>query len=325
MKKTIWGWLLATASVVATSSACAAYPEKPIRVLVPALAGGAADVLARMVGKRLSDKLGQPVIVENKAGAAAIIGMTEIAKAPRDGYTIGMAFTGGMTINPSLYESLPYDPLKDLEPIGMVAVSPLVIAANPALGVKNLGELLTLAKKEPGTLTFASTGTGSTQHLSMELLKVTTGVDMLHVPYKGSSAAVVDVQSGLVSTISDNAITLIPFINSGRMVPIAVETAQRIQALPNVPTVAEQGFPDYQAAGWYGMVAPAGTPKAVITLLNESINKMLTDPEFTDWLGQQGMVPQRETPESFRKFIAQEQQKWADVIKRAKVPKQSVR
>lgn len=325
MKNAIMGWMLAAATVVASSSAWAAYPEKPIRLLVPALAGGAADTLGRMVGKRLGDKLGQPVVVENKAGAAAIIGMTEIAKAPHDGYTIGMAFTGGMTINPSLYQSLPYDPLRDFEPIGMVAVSPLVIAANPKLGVKNLGELLALAKKEPGTLTFASTGTGSTQHLSMELLKVTTGVDMLHVPYKGSSAAVVDVQSGLVSTISDNAITLIPFINSGRLVPIAVETAQRIQALPNVPTVAEQGFPGYEAVGWYGMVAPAGTPKAIVTLLNESLSEMLADPVFTDWLAQQGMVPQRETPESFRKFIAQEQQKWADVIKSAKVPKQSVR
>lgn len=325
MKKVIWGWMLAAAAIGSSGGAWAAYPDKPIRLLVPALAGGAADTLARMVGKRLNEKLGQPVIVENKAGAAAIIGMTEIAKAPHDGYTIGMAFTGGMTINPSLYQSLPYNPLKDFEPIAMVSVSPLVIAADPKLGVKNLGELLALAKKDPGKLTFASTGTGSTQHLSMELLKVTTGVDMLHVPYKGSSAAVVDVQSGLVSTISDNAITLIPFINSGRLVPIAVETTQRIQALPNVPTVAEQGFPGYQAVGWYGMVAPAGTPKAVITLLNESINEIVADPTFAEWLAQQGMVPQRETPESFRNFIVQEQQKWADVIKSANVPKQSVR
>ncbi|WP_233236163.1 tripartite tricarboxylate transporter substrate binding protein [Bordetella sp. LUAb4] len=329
MKKMLMGLALAamTATAVATAagSAAAAYPEKPIRLIVPASAGGAADTLARMIAKRLNEKFRQAVVVENKPGAAAIIGMTDIAKAQPDGYTLGMTFSGAMSINPSLYESLSYDPLKDYSPIAMVAVSPLIITASPKLGVKTLGALLDMARKEPGKLTFASTGTGSTQHLSMELFKSTAGVDMMHVPYKGSAAAIIDVQSGLVSTLSDNAITLIPFIQSGQLVPLAVETAQRIPALPNVPTVAELGHPGYQAVGWYGLIAPAGTPEPIVTKLNGAINEMLDDPAFTKWLGQQGMEPQRDTSDGFRRYIAQEKDKWAHVIKTANVPRQSVR
>lgn len=325
MKKILMGLAVAALTAAASGAATAAYPEKPIRLIVPASAGGAADTLARMIAKRLNEKFRQPVVVENKPGAAAIIGMTDIAKAQADGYTLGMTFSGAMSINPSLYESLSYDPIKDYSPIAMVAVSPLIITASPKLGVKTLGGLLDMAKKEPGKLTFASTGTGSTQHLSMELFRSTAGVDMMHVPYKGSAAAVIDVQSGLVSTLSDNAITLIPFIQSGQLVPLAVETAQRIPALPNVPTVAELGYPGYQAVGWYGLLAPAGTPEPIVSKLNGAINEMLDDPTFTQWLGQQGMQPQRDTPEGFRRYIAQEKDKWAQVIKTANVPRQSVR
>ncbi|WP_454688130.1 Bug family tripartite tricarboxylate transporter substrate binding protein [Achromobacter aloeverae] len=328
MKKILTGLAfaaLAAAATVASGGAMAAYPDKPIRLIVPALAGGAADTLARMIGKRLTEKFGPTVIVENKPGAAAIIGMTDIAKAKPDGYTLGMTFSGAMSINPSLYESLSYDPIKDYSPIAIVAVSPLIITASPKLGVKTLRGLLDLARKEPGKLTFASTGTGSTQHLSMELFKSTVGVDMLHVPYKGSAAAVIDVQSGLVSTLSDNAITVIPFIQSGQLVPLAVETPQRIPALPDVPTVAELGYPGYQAVGWYGLLAPAGTPEPIVAKLNGAINEMLEDPAFTKWLAQQGMEPQRDTPEGFRRYVAQEKDKWARVIKTAGVPRQSMR
>jgi len=253
MKKLIARLTRATMTMAAISTALmaapatAAYPDRPIRMIVPAATGGAADTLARMVAKRLSEKYGQPVVVENKPGAAAIIGMGDIAKAQPDGYTVGMTFSGAMSINPSLYQSLSYSPLKDFEPIAMVAVSPLVIAASPKLGVKSLEEMLAMARKNPGKLTFASTGAGSTQHLSMELFKSVFKVDMLHIPYKGSAAGVIDVQSGLVSTMSDNAITLLPFIQSGQLVPLAVQTATRIPALPNVPTVAELGHPGYLA------------------------------------------------------------------------------
>ena len=325
MKRILISFALSCATMSATAAQAAPYPDKPIRMIVPAAAGGAADTLARMIGRGLTDKFGQPVVIENKPGAAAIVGMSAIAKAPADGYTLGMTFSGAMSINPSLYQQLPYDPVKDFEPITIVAVSPLVIAVSPKLGPKSLGEFLALAKKDPGKLTFGSAGTGSTQHLSMELLKSTAGVDMLHVPYKGSAASLVDVQSGLISAVSDNAITLVPLIQSGQLVPLAVETAQRIQSLPQVPTVAESGYPGFQAAGWYGLLAPAGTPKPIVAQLNATLRDMVNKPDFTQWLQQQGMEPQTDTPEGFGRYIGQEKDKWAQVIKTAKVPMQKSR
>ncbi|MHC0504993.1 Bug family tripartite tricarboxylate transporter substrate binding protein [Achromobacter aegrifaciens] len=325
MKRILQSLALSCAAMAATAVWAAPYPDKPIRMIVPAAAGGAADTLARMIGRGLTEKFGQPVVIENKPGAAAIVGMSAIAKAPADGYTLGMTFSGAMSINPSLYQQLPYDPVKDFAPITIVAVSPLVIAVSPKLGPKSLGEFLALAKKDPGKLTFGSAGTGSTQHLSMELLKSTAGVDMLHVPYKGSSAALVDVQSGLISAVSDNAITLVPLIQSGQLVPLAVETAQRIQSLPEVPTVAESGYPGFQAAGWYGLLAPAGTPQPIVAQLNAALREMVDKPDFTQWLRQQGMEPQTDTPEGFGRYISQEKDKWAQVIKTAKVPLQASR
>ena len=325
MKRILQSLVLSCAALSATAALAAQYPDKPIRMIVPAAAGGAADTLARMIGRGLTEKFGQPVVIENKPGAAAIVGMSAIAKAPADGYTLGMTFSGAMSINPSLYQQLPYDPVKDFAPITIVAVSPLVIAVSPKLGPKSLGEFLALAKKDPGKLTFGSAGTGSTQHLSMELLKSTANVDMLHVPYKGSSAALVDVQSGLISAVSDNAITLVPLIQSGQLVPLAVETAQRIQSLPQVPTVAEAGYPGFQAAGWYGLLAPAGTPQPIVAQLNAALREMVDKPDFTQWLRQQGMEPQTDTPEGFGRYIGQEKDKWAQVIKTAKVPLQESR
>ncbi|MDH1300750.1 tripartite tricarboxylate transporter substrate binding protein [Achromobacter sp. GD03932] len=325
MKRILQSLVLSCGVLSATVALAAPYPDKPIRMIVPAAAGGAADTLARMIGRGLTEKFGQPVVIENKPGAAAIVGMTAIAKAPADGYTLGMTFSGAMSINPSLYQQLPYDPVEDFAPITIVAVSPLVIAVSPELGPKSLGEFLALAKKDPGKLTFGSAGTGSTQHLSMELLKSTAGVDMLHVPYKGSSAALVDVQSGLISAVSDNAITLVPLIQSGKLVPLAVETAQRIQSLPQVPTVAESGYPGFQAAGWYGLLAPAGTPQPIVAQLNAALREMVGKPDFTQWLRQQGMEPQTDTPEGFGRYIGQEKAKWAQVIKTAKVPLQESR
>jgi len=325
LKRILQSLVLSCVAMNATVALAAAYPDKPIRMIVPAAAGGAADTLARMIGRGLTEKFGQPVVIENKPGAAAIVGMSAIAKAPADGYTLGMTFSGAMSINPSLYQQLPYDTAKDFAPITIVAVSPLVIAVSPKLGPKSLSEFLALAKKDPGKLTFGSAGTGSTQHLSMELLKSTAGVDMLHVPYKGSSAALVDVQSGLISAVSDNAITLVPLIQSGQLVPLAVETPQRIQSLPQVPTVAESGYPGFQAAGWYGLLAPAGTPQPIVAQLNAALREMVGKPDFTQWLRQQGMEPQTDTPEGFGRYIGQEKDKWAQVIKTAKVPKQESR
>ena len=313
------------AAKAADAVAASNYPDKPIRVIVPGAAGGAADTLARALANNLSTAFGQPVVVENRVGAAGIVGTVAIAKAPADGYTLGFTFSGAMSINPSLYKSLPYDVDKDFEPVGVTAVSPLVIAVSPKLGVNTLGELVERAKREPGKLTFGSTGVGSTQQLSMELLRSQAGINMLHVPYKGSAAALTDLISGQISVHADNALSVIPFAQSGQLKALAVGTTKRIASLPDVPTVAESGYPDYQAAGWYGMVAPAGTPKAVITKLSLAMTQYLKQPETVKWLEQQGMVPQLTTPAEFRTFMGKERAKWARVIKDADVPVQDLR
>lgn len=301
------------------------YPDKPVRMIVPGAPGGAADTLARALARGLSNACGQPVVVENRVGAAGIVGMVAIAKAPADGYTLGFTFSGAMSINPSLYKSLPYDVDKDFEPIGVAAVSPLVIAVSSKLGINTVGALVERAKREPGKLTFGSTGVGSTQQLSMELLRSQAGMNMLHVPYKGSAAALTDLISGQISVHADNALSVIPFAQSGQLKALAVGTTKRIGSLPNVPTVAESGYPDYQAAGWYGLIAPAGTPKAVISKLSTTMTQYLKQPETAKWLERQGMVPQLTTPAEFRTFLAGEREKWAKVILDANVPVQDLR
>lgn len=318
--------LIAAVSLAAFGAAAgAAYPDKPIRIIVPASAGGAADTLARMVGKEMSVKMGQPVVVENRAGAAAIVGMAALSNAPADGYTFGLTFAGAMSINPSLYKGLPYDTTKDYDPITTIAVSPLVIGVNPSLGPKSLQELVVMAKSNPGKLTFGSAGTGSTQHLSVELLKVTTGVDMMHIPYKGSPAALSDLVGGTISLMSDNAITMLPMFQAGRLVPLAVGTPKRISSLPDVPTVAEAGYPGFEAVGWYGLVAPSGTDKAVVDRVNAIVREAMTKPDFVAALQKQGMEPRASSPAEFRAYIQREKEKWATVIKAANVPLQDIR
>ncbi|PKO70704.1 MAG: hypothetical protein CVU22_00970 [Betaproteobacteria bacterium HGW-Betaproteobacteria-16] len=324
MKKTL-NFIAAVSLAAIGATASAAYPEKPIKLIVPASAGGAADTLARMVGNEMSMKMGQPVVVENLPGAAAIMGMRALSNAPADGYTFGLTFAGAMSINPSLYNGLPYDTTKDYEPITMVAVSPLVIGVNPSLGIKSFQELVAMAKSNPGKLTFGSAGTGSTQHLSVELLKVTTGADMRHIPYKGSPAALADLVGGIISLMSDNAITMIPMFQAGRLVPLAVGTSKRIGSLPDVPTVAESGYPDFEAVGWYGLVAPAGTDKAVVDRVNAIVREAMAKPDFITALQKQGMEPRANSPQEFRAYIQREKEKWATVIKAANVPMQDIR
>lgn len=325
MKKSILKIITAVCFASLGATAGAAYPDKPLRIIVPAAAGGAADALARMVGKEMSEKMGQSVVVENRAGAAAIVGMTALANAPADGYTFGLTFAGAMSINPSLYKGLPYDTAKDYDPITLIAVSPLVIGVAPTLGPKSLPELIAMAKSQPGKLTFGSAGTGSTQHLSMELFKSTAGVDLMHVPYKGSAAALTDLIGGRVSLMSENAITLLPMFQSGRLVPIAVGTSKRIGSLPNVPTVAEAGYPGFEAVGWYGLVAPAGTDKTILDKVNAIVREAMAKEEFIAALQKQGMEPQATSPAEFRAYIEREKAKWGNVIKTAHVPKQELR
>jgi tripartite-type tricarboxylate transporter receptor subunit TctC len=291
------------------------YPTKQIRMIVPTAPGGAADTLSRTVAQKLSEAWGQPVVVENRAGAAGIIGAEAAARSPNDGYTLMMGFAGFISINPSLYPKLPYDSVKDFTPIILVANSPLILVAHPSVPAKSVAELIQLAKQKPGELNFASSGTGSTQHLSGELFKSMANIDMKHIPYKGSAPAYTDLMSGRISIMFENMLSMIPNIKAGAVRPIAVSGSSRSPAMPEVPTVAESGVPDFSAVGWYGIFAPAGTDPAIVKKLNVEINRILKLPEVSDRLSSLGAEPVGGTSEEFANRIKIEIAKWRKVIK----------
>lgn len=312
-------------SLLCSTSWAADYPNRPLRLIVPAAVGGAADVLARIVGKELAVALGQSVVVENKPGAAGIVGTTVLARSTPDGYTIGMLFTGALSINPSLYKGLPYNAGKDFAPVTMIAISPLVLSVGESIKADTLKAFIATAKENPGKFTYGSAGIGSTQHLSMELLDSLAGVDLLHVPYKGSAAALTDMRSGLVSMMVENAMTVLPFIKDGQFRPLAVTTDMRLDALPNVPTVAESGFPGFDTSSWYGLVAPAGVDPAIIDKLNTIVRQAMTNPTLVTALQEQGMIPRTGSPAEFTEYIEHEKKRWAAVITTAKIPMQDIR
>jgi tripartite-type tricarboxylate transporter receptor subunit TctC len=295
-------------------SKAADYPAQPIRLLVPAAAGGAADTIARLVGRKL-EALGKPVVVDNRPGAASIVGFTAGAKSPADGYTLILGFTGGLAINPSLYPDLAYNPGQDFEPIGLIAKSPLVVVANPSLGVKSLKELIVYAKANPGVLNFASTGSGSTQHLCTELIRSKAGLQMTHVPYKGSAPAYVDVIAGRTPIMCENVASMAGHIKQGSLVALAVTSAERVDALRDVPTLSEAGLEKVEASGWYGLLAPAKTPANIVSLLSAELRKIVADPEVNKLLADQGLIPTVDTPQAFRRFIETETIKWGTLVK----------
>jgi len=309
-------------ALLASPVAFANYPDRPITLIVPAAPGGAADTLSRIVGDTLSKELGQPVVVQNKPGAAAAIGMSELARSKNDGYTLGMVFAGPMAVNPNLYKTLRYDPDKDFDPISLVAISPLVISVNTSLGIKTLEDLVDYSKKNPDKITFGSAGIGSTQHLCMELFKVTADVNMMHVPYQGTSPATMDLLSGVIPVMCDNVISISPQFKTGKIAPLAVTTTERLDAFPDVPTVAESGYPSFQANGWYGMAAPAGVDPAIINRISKIVNQMIQSDAVRRELTAQGMIPASNTPEEFRAYIKADREKWADVVKRAGIERQ---
>jgi len=321
LKKALIALALGQALLVAPA-AFAAYPERPITLIVPAAAGGAADTLSRIVGNTLSKELGQPVVVQNKPGAAAAIGMTELARAKNDGYTLGMVFAGAMAVNPNLYKSLRYNPEKDFDPISLVAISPLIITVNTELGIKTIQDLVAYSKKNPEKITFGSAGVGSTQHLCMELFKVTADANMMHVPYTGTAPATMDLLSGVIPVMCDNVISISPQFKTGKIAPLAVTTAERLSAFKDVPTVAESGYPGFQASGWYGMVAPAGTDPAIVERISKIVNQMIRSESIQKELIGQGMVPKSNTPQEFRSYIKEDRQKWGEVVKRAGIEPQ---
>jgi tripartite-type tricarboxylate transporter receptor subunit TctC len=304
-----------TIAVVAAADAQTAFPIKPVRVVVPFPAGGTTDLLARAASQKLSATWGQQAIVDNRPGAAGNIGAELVAKAPADGYTLLMGTVGTHAINASLYPRMPYDHVKDFTPVILVAGVPNVLVVHPSLPVNSVQELIAFAKANPGRLNFASSGSGTSIHLSGELFKVMTGVQMTHIPYKGSAPALTDLVGGQVQLMFDNLPSSLAFIKAGKLRALAVTSAQRSPALPDVPTVAESGVSGFEASSWFGLLAPAGTPRDVVTKINADTQKWLASPDAKDKLAAQGAAAAGGSPEDFAKHIEAETAKWARVVK----------
>jgi tripartite-type tricarboxylate transporter receptor subunit TctC len=300
--------LLCTASAAQT----AAYPARPVRFIVPSAAGGGTDIIARAISLKLAESLGQQFVVDNRPGAGQMIGIELAAKAPPDGHTILMA-ASTLAINPVMYKKVPYDALRDFAPITQAASLPNVLVVHPSLPVKSIAELIAYAKQRPGQLNFASAGIGTSPQMSIELLKSMAGIDMVHIPYKGTAPGVVDLLAGQVKVMAPNLLTALPHIKSGKLRALAVTSSRRSQALPEVPTVAEAGLPGYDSTQWYGVLAPAGTPREIVTRLHDAIARALRDAEVGKRLAADGAEAVGSSPEEFAAFIKSESEKWARV------------
>src|SRR5207248_3216491 len=309
-------WALgALFACIATVASAQGYPTRPIRLVVPFPAGGTTDILAREVAQKLTEGLGQAVVVDNRPGAAGNIGSDLVAKSAPDGYTLLMGTVGTHAINPSLYSKMPYDHVKDFAPVVLVAGVPNVLVINPTLPFKSVQDLIAYAKANPGKLNFASSGSGTSIHLSGELFKVMAGVQMTHIPYKGSAPALQDLLAGQVQLMFDNLPPSLPQIKAGKLRALAVTSATRAPALPDVPTLAESGLPGFEASSWFGILAPAGTPAPIVAKLNAEVANWLATPEAKEKLLKQGANPAGGTPQDFAKHIAAETAKWAKVVK----------
>jgi tripartite-type tricarboxylate transporter receptor subunit TctC len=296
------------------------YPNRPVHIIVPFPAGGVADALPRGVGLKLSEKWGQPVVIDNKPGASGNIGMAEGARAAADGYTLVLAPTGNLTVNPFLFK-LPFE-MKDLVPVTVLARSPNVLVVNPSVPVKNFREFMDYARAHPGMLNFSSPGEGSGPHLAGELLNISAGLKTVHIPYKGLAPAVTDLVGGQVQFMFGGISTVLPHIKSGRLVAIAIASPQRSPQLPDVPTVAESGLPGFDVTSWYGIVTRAGTPPAVVRKLHADIAEVLKGDDMRAQLESLGLEPMGNTPEAFERMIAEESRKWAEIVERAGIKPQ---
>lgn len=295
------------------------YPSKPIKFVVPYPPGGPTDAMARLIQVPLQAKLQQPVIIENRGGAGGNIGSDFVAKAPADGYTILLAASGPMAVNKTLYRSLPFDPLKDFAPIIQISAYPLVLEVHPSVPATNVKQFLALAKDKPADLAFASAGNGTPQHLAGELFNTATGLKLQHIPYKGAGPALTDVMGGHVKVMFDILGSSVQYIKSGKLRPLAVTSATRSPALPDVPTLAEAGLTGYDFSGWHGIVAPAATPKPVIAKLNQAINEIFADPEFKKRWEELGTPIVGGPPEVFGALIRSESVKLGKLVKDAGV------
>lgn len=308
---------LALAAALPGAALAQAYPDKPITMVVPFSAGGTTDILARIVGRALEGELGQPIVIDNKAGAGGNIGAQAAARAKADGYTLFMGTVGTHGINESLYRKLPYSPLGDFQPISRVAMVPNMLVAHPSQPYKTVKELIDYAKANPGKVNVASSGSGTSIHLSAELFKAMTGVDMQHVPYKGSAPAMADLVGGQTDIMFDNMPSAIQHVRAGKLRAIAVTTDKRSAELPDLPTIAEAGVPGYNATSWFGLFTNRKVPAEVLDKLSAATMKVLAKPEVVKQMAEQGAVAHPETPAEFEAFVKAETAKWGPVVKQS--------
>jgi tripartite-type tricarboxylate transporter receptor subunit TctC len=310
---------LLLAGFAAAASAQADYPKQPVRMVVTFPPGGSADAVVRMIVPRLSEKLGQQVVVDNRPGAGGNIGLTLVAKAPPDGYTLGVGAAGALSANSSLYAQMPYDALKDFKPVSGLAAIPFVLVGHPSLQPRTLKDLLAMARSQPGKLSIAHGGNGTAMHLSAALFAQMADVKVVEVAYKGSGPAALDVLAGNVPLAVTDLPAALQQIKAGKLVAYAVTSPQRLPQLPDVPTMAEAGVPGYESIGWFGVVAPAGTPQAIVHRLNTEITEALNDEKIKARMRDLGVEPMPTTPEAFDAYIRSETQKWAKVIRQANI------
>jgi tripartite-type tricarboxylate transporter receptor subunit TctC len=295
------------------------YPTKPIRLVVPFAPGGSSTLVARLIGEEMGKGLGQSIVIENKPGGGGNIAMQEVARADPDGYTLIIGHVGSLAMNPYMYERLPYDVDRDFAPISLLAIVPAIFVVHADVPAKDLREFVALAKSRPGQLNYGSAGNGSAGHLAMEYLKQTTGIELQHVPYKGTGPNVADLIAGRTQASSAGTPPLLPHVKSGKLRVIAVGTAQRLQSIPDAPTVAEQGYPGFETSQWYGLNAPAKTPEAIVRRLSEEAAKAAKSPLVRERFKPDDAEPVGSTPQEYAAFIKKEQARWSKVVRAAKI------
>jgi tripartite-type tricarboxylate transporter receptor subunit TctC len=319
MRRFVASVLVAVVALIAADAAAQTFPSKPAKIVVAFPPGAAADTVSRLLGQKLSEMWGQPVIVDNRGGASGTIGTDLVAKSPADGHTMLMGTMGNLAANPALYTNLPFDIQRDLAPVSLVCMVHFVLVVNPSLPVKTVKELIEYAKTRPGQLNYGSSGPGGAPHLGSELFKSMAGVNLVHVPYKGSAPAMTDLLGGQLSAIIDNLPLALPYIKSGKVRALAVTGPKRVPVLPDVPTMAEAGLTGYELTNWFGLVVPAGTPREVISKINADLVKALKMPDVRERLLGMATEPVGSSPEQLDAFMKAETAKWAKVVKDAKI------
>jgi tripartite-type tricarboxylate transporter receptor subunit TctC len=308
------GALAAISLCISATLAAQTYPTGPLRIVVPFPAGGGVDTAGRLLGQKLSEAIGKPVVIDNRAGANGMIGSEMVAKSPKDGYTL-LVNGANFVTTPSLYKNVTYDPIKDFEPISLLAHAPNILVVHPSLPVKTVRELIAFAKARPGQLNYASSASGSTPHLAAELFNTMTGTRMVHVPYRGTGPAITAIISGEVTVMFMPALAAIPYVENGRLRALGVTTTERLPAMPALPTVAEAGLKGYQSSQWYGVLAPAGTPADILDFLNGHAAKIMQSTEMKERMKNSGSVAVGSTRDAFAKHLQSEFTKWAKIIK----------